>query len=240
MINSLHRDILGNWVTSKNARTCKYWYDTWCHLDMSINLSSQCDFIDVSCNVKSLTKFVNLRKLTLGKYSEVYPSIKSLVSLRTLILDANIYVIDAKLCHLTNLISLSLVNNKKISDLSLQHLIRLEHLDIQDNNLITDESIRLLTNLTNLIIKKCPNITSSSMRDLTKLTHLKFHHKKFRWNILNSLLSLKVLDVHNRLKLSHLSTLTILNFPVIKTERYDISGYTNYLHIFDANKLATV
>lgn len=239
MINSLHRDILGSWVTSKNARTCKHWYDTWCRSDMSINLSAQCDctqcdFIDMSCNVKSLTKFVNLRKLTLGEYSEVHPSIKSLVSLRTLVLDANIYVIDAKLCHLTNLTSLSLVNNKKISDLSLQHLTRLEHLNIQGNDLITDESIMILTNLTNLIIKKCPKITSSSMQHLTKLTHLTFHHKNFKRDTLNSLRSLKVLDVHNHLKISNLSTLTILKFPFIKKET-NVSGYTNYVHIFDAN-----
>lgn len=237
MINLLPRDILGDWVTGKNARTCKHWHDTWCHKDMSINLSAR--LVDVSCDVKSLAKFVNLRELILGEYSEVHPSIKSLASLRTLVLDANIHVVDAKLCYLTNLTSLSLVGNKKISDLSIQHLTRLESLNIQGSALITDNSIITLTNMTALKINKCPKITLSSIQHLTKLTHLEFHHKKFRWDVLNSLPSLKILDVHNRLKLSHLSSLTILKFPFIK-KSFDASGHTKYVHFFDFNQLIFV
>lgn len=168
-MDTLPDEIVDIWVDKKTNRVHKRWYAIWCAKRMHVNLFHGC--IDLSCSVNSLHKFKNLWSLTLGEYSDVSPSIKTLTMLKTLKLCENIYVKDKHLRCLTNITSLSLTRCKQITMDSLTYLTNLIDLTVTYRDI---GNLSLLTNITKLDITRC-NIDDDQLLYLTKLRRLSLY-----------------------------------------------------------------
>src|SRR5688500_10796174 len=125
-------EIICQWLDQHNSGVCKLWRQMWYNKPISIKFKN-CAY-DVSRSNDCLSKFQHLAALRLGKGTVVDWSSESLTKLKTLIVDANNFVSNNKIRHLTNLTTLSLNNNKKIT--SINQFANIVELSLYNNKII--------------------------------------------------------------------------------------------------------
>jgi Leucine-rich repeat (LRR) protein len=144
---------------------------------------------------KVLLKFSNLEHLNISKSPYITDNYLP-TTLKTLIVKHHSFITDDGLEKLTSLthLDMSYLAEGRISDVSISKLTNLTYLNMNSLRLVTDFGISTLTNLRELVFLDNGDITKKSLSLLTNLTSLQCPGFDFTFEIIENLISLKLLN----------------------------------------------